>query len=282
MGVKILTDSAADLPCKLYEEHDIDVFSINVCVKEREFKDEIEIKSIDVMNYMREGELVTTSQVPYAVFKDKFTLLAKEEKECIYIAFSSNLSGTYNTAKLAREEVKEMYPEFDLTIIDSKAATLGQGMIVLEAAKLAQIGKSKEAIIENIYQNIDDMEHIFTVENLEYLYRGGRISKTSAMVGSLMKINPIMDVQDGKLMPLEKIRGRKKTLKRMVELVGERGHDLKNKKIGINHGDSLEDAEKVKNMIEKEYGTKDFILRDIGSAIGAHTGPGLIGIFFLK
>lgn len=282
MAVKILTDSAADLPYELYDNYGIDVFSINVCLEEREFKDEIEIKSIEVMDYMRSGKVVTTSQVPYVEFKERFTEYARDKKTCIYIAFSSNLSGTYNTALLAKEEVKESYPEFDLTIVDSKCATLGQGLVVLNAAILARDGASKGEIIDEVEGKINHMEHIFTVENLEYLYRGGRISKASAVMGSLMKINPIMDVRDGKLQPLEKARGRKKTLKRMVEIVGERGNNLENQEIGINHGDCIDEAYKLRDMIKKEYGTEKFIIREIGSAIGAHTGPGLIGIYFLK
>ncbi|MCT4662196.1 MAG: DegV family protein [Tissierellales bacterium] len=282
MAVKIITDSAADLPYELYDNYGIDVFSINVCLEEREFKDEIEIKSIEVMDYMRSGKVVTTSQVAYVEFKEIFTEYARDKKTCIYIAFSSNLSGTYNTALLAKEEVQEIYPEFDLTIVDSKCATLGQGLVVLNAAILARDGASKGEIIDEIDRKINHMEHIFTVENLEYLYRGGRISKASAVMGSLMKINPIMDVRDGKLQPLEKARGRKKTLKRMVEIVGERGYNLENQEIGINHGDCIDEAHKLRDMIKKEYGTEKFIIREIGSAIGAHTGPGLLGIYFLK
>jgi DegV family protein with EDD domain len=147
---------------------------------------------------------------------------------------------------------------------------------------MAKEGKSYEEIIKSIKFNAQHMEHIFTVDDLEYLYRGGRVSKTAAFVGGVLNVKPILHVKDGKLIPIDKVRGRQKAMKRMIELVKERGVDLQNQLIGINHGDDLEGANKLKGMLEVEFGCKDFLVSCIGCAVGAHSGPGTLSVFFLN
>ena len=140
----------------------------------------------------------------------------------------------------------ESYPDFDIEIVDTKCASLGFGLVVYKAAQLAKQGKTKEEIVEAIKLFSRHMEHVFTVDNLEYLYRGGRISKTSAFLGGILHIKPIINVEDGKLVPIEKARGRKKAIKRLVELVGERGKNLENQTVAISHGDIPDEAEELK------------------------------------
>ena len=285
MQVKIITDSACDLPKDLIEEFGIGVLPIVVIKDDIEYLDQVDITPLEVYEGMRNGDIYKTAQVPTSAFRSEFEKLARSEEESIYIAFSSGLSGTYQTSLLVRENLKEEYPNMKLDIIDSRAASLGQGMIVLEAAKMARAGKSKEEIINMVKFYSEHLEHIITVDNIEYLYRGGRVSKTEAFVGGLLNIKPIIDInQAGELQPIDKVRGHKKAIKKMLEIMEERGKDacLEEQTIGILHTDNKELVEKLKKMIEEQFGVKTFFDNNVGAAIGAHTGPGMAAIFFLN
>ncbi|GAB3060284.1 DegV family protein [Virgibacillus ainsalahensis] len=282
MAVKILADSASDLSKNHYNQFDIEMVPLTVHLDEKEFKDGKEIDPKTIYDAMREGKSPKTSQVSPQTFKTIFSSYAKKNQTLVYFAFSSELSGTYQTAKMVEQEVKEEHPQCSIHVIDTKCASIGYGLVVLHAAKLASEGASAEEIIEAGTYQAEHMEHIFTVDDLEYLYRGGRVSKTAAFVGTLLKIKPILHVEKGKLIPLEKIRGSKKLFKRMLEIMEERGTDFKNQTIGISHGDDLERAEQLAAMIKEKFGVKDIQIEMVGSVIGAHAGPGTIALFFLN
>ncbi|PFM63465.1 fatty acid-binding protein DegV [Bacillus cereus] len=283
MGVKIITDSAADLPEELLQAYDIDLIPLRVYDEaETEYLDGVTLKSVTLLQKMREGAAYRTSLPSLETFQEKFVSYAKEGNPCIYLAFSSELSGTYQSSVVIKEEVKETYAELDLEIIDTKCASLGQGLVVLEAAKMAKEGASKEEILNRVAFLMEHMEHIFTVADLQYLVRGGRLSKVAGFIGGLLNIKPILNVEEGKLVPLEKVRGKKKVLSRIVDIMEERGKDLKGQTIGITHGDDLETAESLKALITERFGCEVFIVNTIGAAIGAHTGPGVITLFFLN
>ena len=282
MSIQIIVDSGSDLPKEFVEKFNIKVVPLYVNIGEEEYLDGVTIEAVDLFNNMRKGSVYKTSQVSIKTFKEVFIQYAKENKECIFIGFSSELSGTYESAVIAKREVLEEYPDFDIDLIDTKAASYGCGLIINYAVKLVDKGKTKPEILEAIDFFKDHIEHIFTVDNLEYLYRGGRVSRTSAFVGGLLNIKPILNMEEGKLVPLEKVRGSKKVIKRMVEIMGERGQDLENQIIGISHGDDLETTEFLKEQIQERFGTKDFVITMIGAVIGAHAGPGTIALFFLN
>jgi DegV family protein with EDD domain len=285
LTVKILTDSGCDLPEDILKEYDIDVMPIVVIDNDVEYLDNVTIKPKTLYDNMRNGKVYKTAQIPVSTFQNKFEEIAKEGRSAIYIAFSSGLSATYQSAVMTRDSIKEQYPDLDLTIVDSKSASLGFGLLVYKAAKMAKEGKSKEEILKMLAFYIASIEHVFTVDDIEYLFRGGRVSRTTAFLGGLLNIKPILEVtREGKLRPLEKVRGKGKVLKRMLELMEERSKeaDLSRQIIGISHGDDLENALKLKGMIEEKFGTKDFIINYIGCSIGAHSGPGTIALFFLN
>ncbi|MDA1561557.1 DegV family protein [Bacillus cereus group sp. TH243-1LC] len=283
MGVKIITDSAADLPVELLQAYDIDLIPLRVYDEaETEYLDGVTLESVTLLQKMREGAVYRTSLPSLETFQEKFVSYAKEGNPCIYLAFSSELSGTYQSSVLIKEEVKETYANLDLEIIDTKCASLGQGLVVLEAAKMAKDGASKEGILKRVAFLMNHMEHIFTVADLQYLVRGGRLSKVAGFIGGLLNIKPILTVEEGKLVPLEKVRGKKKVLGRIVDIMEERGKELKGQTIGITHGDDLETAEALKALITERFGCEVFIVNTIGAAIGAHTGPGVITLFFLN
>ncbi|PFE29709.1 fatty acid-binding protein DegV [Bacillus anthracis] len=283
MGVKIITDSAADLPVELLQAYNIDLIPLRVYDEaETEYLDGVTLESVTLLQKMREGAVYRTSLPSLETFQEKFVSYAKEGSPCIYLAFSSELSGTYQSSVLIKEEVKETYANLDLEIIDTKCASLGQGLVVLEAAKMAKDGASKEDILKRVDFLMNHMEHIFTVADLQYLVRGGRLSKVAGFIGGLLNIKPILNVEEGKLVPLEKVRGKKKVLGRIVDIMEERGKELKGQTIGITHGDDLETAEALKALITERFGCEVFIVNTIGAAIGAHTGPGVITVFFLN
>ena len=285
MKIKILTDSCCDLPIEIINEYNIDVLPIVVLKDEKEYFDQINITPKEVYDGMRKGEIFKTAQISPISFQEKFEEYARDKVSVIYIAFSSALSGTYQTSLFVKESIKEEYPDFDIDIVDTKAASLGFGLIVLHAAKLAKEGKTKEEILNEISSVRNRLESIFTVDDLEYLFRGGRVSKTAAVVGGLLNIKPILEVsEEGKLVPVEKIRGRNKVFKRMIEMMSERGKDadLENQIVAISHGDDIESANKLKEMVEQTFGTKTFIMNMIGAAVGSLSGPGTITLFFLS
>ncbi|OQM46581.1 fatty acid-binding protein DegV [Anoxybacillus sp. UARK-01] len=282
MSIHIVADSGCDLPYSFLQEHHIYLLPLIVHLSGRDYEDAVTIDPKQVYEAMRNGEVAKTSQTSPQKIKEVFSELAKDGRPALYIAFSSELSGTYQTAMMMREEVLEQYPDFQLTIIDSKCASLGLGLVVMKASELAQKGMPYEQLCETIAAYCSRMEHIFTVDNLEFLARGGRISKASAVVGGLLNIKPLLHVENGKLIPLEKIRGRKKVLKRMLELMEERGSDLQKQLIGISHGDDEETALELKRQIEAKFGCTRFYISQIGGAIGSHSGPGTLALFFLN
>ncbi len=284
MTIKILSDSACDLPIEIIKKYDIEILPIILIKDDKEYLDKVTLEPEKVYSDMRNGEVYKTAQIPPNIFDEKFREYAEKGERLIYICFSSGLSGTYQTSLISKQLILEEYPEFDLEIIDSKAATCGFGTMVYKAAKMSKEGKTKIEILNMLEFYIDHMEHIFTVDNIEYLFRGGRVTRTQAFVGGLLNIKPVLNIEDGKLVALEKIRGKNKVIKRMLNIMEERSQDadLKNQTIGISHGDDLEMALKIKGMIMENYGTTDFIINTIGGAIGAHSGPDTLAISFLN
>lgn len=278
--MKIFTDSGCDLPKSYYEENDIVLLPLRVHLNNNEYDDVMSIDSKEIYSAIRQGARPKTSQVSPELFLKHFENLAKNEEEGIYIAFSSELSGTYSTAVMIRNQVLEQYPSLKLAIIDSKCASLGHGLVVEEAVRLRNLGASFEDIEARITALAPQIEHLFTVEDLDYLAKGGRVSKASAFLGGLLSIKPILNVEDGKLVPIEKSRGRKKAIARMLELMQERGEKFSEKVVGISHSDDAAFASDVKDAIQERFSPKEIQVTMIGSAIGSHVGPGTIAIFF--
>lgn len=284
MGIKIITDSGCDLPKELIEKYEIEVLPIFVLEGETEYLDNIDITADKVFKGMKAGVVYKTSQTP----PDKFIKIFRESVEnddtVIYVGISSELSGTYESSVLAKETVESEYPNADINVIDTRAVSGGQGLMVLEAVKMVKENKSKEEIIERINLLVKNIEHIFTIDDIEYLYRGGRVSKAQMMIGGLLSIKPILWVNDGKLEPIEKVRGKNNVLKGIVKLIKKtKGEtDLSQQDIIINHADDLDSAIKLKDMMIEEFGIKEPLINSIGSVIGAHAGPGTIAVFFFK
>lgn len=278
--MKIYTDSSSDLPKSFFEEQDVGLFPLRVHLNNEEYRDILDISPTTIYEEMRKGASPKTSQVSPESFLTEFKKLAENNEEGIYIAFSSNLSGTYSTAVMVLNQVQEQYPNFNFKIIDTKCASLGQGLVVKKAVELREKGLSLEELANEVERFANHMTHLFTVEDLKYLANGGRISKSSAFFGGMLNIKPVLHVEDGRLVPLEKVRGRKKAINRMIELMKERGGDFSDKIVGISHGDDLTFVEEVKKLIDEKLHPKGFEITMVGAVIGAHSGPGTIAIFF--
>ncbi len=282
MALKIITDSASDTPNWVKQEFALHVIPTPVVIDEIDYFDGETILPEDFYQILESGKDVKTYHINSHMFYEHFKSYAQNGDEVIYICFSTGIAGTYNAANLAKTELLEKYPDFDLTIIDSKCASLGFGLVTYYALVMQKNGASKKEIIDAIEWHCNHMEHVFTVNTLEYLFKGGRLSRTSAIAGGLLDIKPILHVNDGgSLEAVEKVRGRQKSLKRLIEMVGERGAELENQYIGIVHGDDSSTLELVKEQLLSVYGCKHFMENYVGCAIGAHTGPGIIGIIFL-
>ena len=278
--MRLFADSACDLPKSFYEVHSVELAPLRVQIDNEEYEDVIGIEPLEVYNAIRSGKLPKTSQASPERFMQLFEDLAKSGEEGLYIAFSSELSGTYSTAVMMKEQLLETYPDLKLTIIDSKAASLGYGLLVKEAVRLRDEGADFSTLVESIQFKVAHLEHLFTVEDLDYMARGGRVSKASAFIGGLLNIKPLLHVEEGKLVPIEKIRGRKKVLKRMVELMEERGERIGEQHIAISHSDDEATALELKQLIEDRFHPQSIEIHMVGSTIGAHTGPGTIALFF--
>ncbi|WP_350344456.1 DegV family protein [Proteinivorax tanatarense] len=279
----IMTDSCCDLPISIVEEYDIPVILLNFNFKGESYEDDFGQTIGYELFYdeVRKGEMPTTSQINSYEFEKFFAPYLEKGEDVIYIAFSSALSGTCQSAMLAKESLSEKYPQGSLTVIDSKCASMGQGLLVYLAYKQMEQGKSKDEIVEWLESNKLKLNHWFTVSDLNHLKRGGRVSAASATVGTLLNIKPILHVDDeGRLIPKSKVKGRKKSIKTLYQHLKD---EISNEKqtVFISHGDCKEEAEKLAELIKKDYNPEKIVINYIGPVIGSHSGPGTIALFFM-
>lgn len=278
----IMTDSSCDLPENIIKQFSIDYIGLICNFNNKDYVEDCG-KSLSYSEFyddLRKGTMPTTSQINSFRFYKAFEKYAKENIPIIYISFSSALSGTYNSSLIAKEEILEDYPNADISIIDTKSASLGIGLLVYDACKLKESGASKEEIVKYLEDTKLKVNHLFTVDDLNHLKRGGRISPTVATIGTLFQVKPILYVPDnGTLQNFDKVKGRKKSIKALFNKFEEKVLDPNNQTIFISHGDCLDDANKLAEMIKEKYNTK-IIINYIGLAIGSHSGPNTLSLFF--
>lgn len=278
----ISADSTVDLPKQFLEEKQVPVVSLSYIIDGATYKDGEGLTSKEFYDKIREGAMPTTSQVNPEQARDLFEPILKEGKDILHIAFTSGLSGTYNSCRIAAEELSEEYPDRNIVVIDSLCAASGGGLLLYKALELKEQGKSFDEIATWVEENKLHVCHDVTVDDLFHLHRGGRVSKTSAVLGTIIKIKPIIHVNDeGKLIVIGKERGRKKALQTLVERMAEKSRGFDNDIVMITHGDALEDAEYVKGLIQERFGITNIMINPLGTVIGSHTGPGVISIFYM-
>ena len=281
----IMTDSSCDLPAALADEMELTVLPLYVDVdgqKYTNYLDEREIAFSDIYAKLRTKCPAKTSSVNMLDFMEPMESLLSDGKDILYIGFSSGLSGTFNAGAMAAKELSDKYPERRIYAVDSLCASLGQGLLIY----LAWQEKQKGATIEEVRDFTENTKlhlcHWFTIDDLMFLKRGGRISGTTAVVGSMLNIKPVMHVDnDGHLIKVDTARGRKASIKALADRAGQLGIDLENQTVFISHGDCLEEANYLADIMRARFNVKKVVINYVGPVIGAHSGPGTIALFFL-
>lgn len=279
MTFRILTDSASDLENQWLKDNNVDVLGLTVQVDGVTYETvgDQALTSPVLLAKMATGSQPSTSQVNVGQFEEFFRQVVSQGESLIYIALSSVLSGTYQSAFMAREMVLEDYPEAEIVLIDTLGASAGQGYLVREAAARRQAGASLAAVAAEIADMASRLKTHFLVDDLNHLVRGGRISKAAALIGGLVNIKPIIAIgSDGKLGTAAKVRGKKKALAEFLRLGLD---DLAGSTVVLGYTDDLARAEDVKNLLIQEHGLQNVIINPIGPVIGAHVGPGTLAIF---
>lgn len=282
---KILTDSCGDLSPALITQLELDVFPMFFRLGDKDYQnypDDRQMSNRVFYDNLRDGQLATT----VAVNPDQWSTMARpyltEGKDVLILAFSSGLSTTYQSACLAAEELREAFPDRKIEVVDSLCASMGEGLFCYHVARKRQSGATLEETRDFALSIRLQVCHWFTVDDLHFLKRGGRVSSTAALVGTMLQIKPVLHVDDeGHLIPVSKVRGRKAALNQLVKEMEATATNPAEQTVFISHGDCLEDAQYVRKLIQEKLGTRNVILNPIGPVIGAHSGPGTVALFFL-
>ncbi len=280
----ISTESNCDLSKEFVIKNHICVIPHYYTVDEDVYGGDTELTDKEFYDLMREGHKVGTQASNPAVIEEKFTKIVEEGKDILHISFSSNLSGGYSNVVMMSKEVMNDHPGSKIIVLDTLAASAGEAIMIMKALAMQKEGKSIEEVAKELEELFPHIITLFTVDNLDYLYRGGRLSKTSAVIGNVISLKPILRInEEGKLVPLSKTRGRNKSLRTLVDMMEDYLGSYKDRqiKVCLIHGDCEEETLDVKRMIQEKYGFDDFYIATIGPSIGAHSGPGTMGIVFL-
>ena len=280
----IVTDSSNDLPAETIEKNEIQVAPLTFSFGDKQYHDLPGGKEMDIKTFfqkLRSGQMAATSQVTPAIFLDLFSSILKKGQDLIYIGFSSALSGTCQSAKIAAEKLAAVYPKQKILVLDSLSGSFGQGLLVEFASMLKQSGKSIQEVYEKLVQKRLCTQHWFTVDDLNFLRRGGRISAALAAAGSILNIKPILSVnKKGQIHAPAKVRGRKQSLSYLVEKVAETFEKSLPESVYIAHADCPEDGQTLADMIKERVNPKEIFLHYAGPIISAHVGPAALGVFF--
>ncbi len=281
----IITDTACDMPAAMAEKMKVDAVPLKVLIADKTI--DCTLNTLDVGNksfydLLRQGVSVKTSAPSLDDFTRHFRHALDRGKDILYIGFSSALSGTYNVARLAADELREEYPEREILTVDSLSGSMGQSLLIHYCVQKQRQG----ATLKETYEFAEKMKlnicHWFTVDDLNHLKRGGRISSATAVLGSVMNIKPVLNVtNEGKLQMAYKARGKKFAIAKMVEQMGQHFYPDGNDVVFITHADCPDDADLLARSITKNYGINDFVISDIGPVLGAHAGPGALALFYV-
>ena len=281
----IVTESTTDLPPDLVNELGITLIPMAFGFENESYLNYPDNRELDIHKFyerVKNGERSTTALVNSKTFEEYFEPILKSGDDILYIGFSSGLSGTYSSSLIAAEELKQKYPDSQIVCIDTLAASMGEGLLVYYAAKLKSEGQSIEQVSQWLLDNRLNLCQWFTVDDLNHLKRGGRISAMTATIGSALNVKPILHVDnEGHLVAVHNIRGRKKSINALFEHMEELCTNPEEQTVFISHADCLEDTEYLANLIKEKLNVKEVILNFIGPVIGSHTGQGAIALFFM-
>lgn len=281
--LKIITDSASDLPQSYIAAHKLHVIPTPVVIDDVDYLDGKTIFTKEFYDILDDTKRdVKTYHINPAMFEEAFLPYAEAGDSLIYLCFSTGIAGTFNAANIAKANVLEKYPGFDITIIDSKCAAIGFGLVVSKLVTMLEHGASRELLIEAADYYISHIHHVFTVHTLAYLIKGGRLSKFKGAIAETLDMKPILIVdKEGSLQVIKTVRGRKKSLKTLVDYVAENGYALSSQTVAFCHGEDADALSFVLSLADEQIKQKEALISTVGCAIGAHTGRGIVGICFL-
>jgi DegV family protein with EDD domain len=281
----IISDATIDLPLRIVEEYNIKVIPMGVNINDIEynhFPDEKELPIEDFYNKLKNGAVSQTTQIRPLLFTEYFEEILQNGQDLIYISFSSGLSGTYNTSQIILRDLQEKYPDRLIYSVDSLCASVGEGLLVLNAAIQKKNGMSIDQLKNWLEQNKSHARHWFTVKDLMYLKRGGRLSSIEALIGTALKIKPVLSTdEEGKLVVVSKLRGSRAEFEFLIERLQKEGTDLSSQIVIIGHADDLIQAKKLEELIRSRNLVKEVMISKIGPIIGTHTGPGMLALTFM-
>ena len=280
----ITTDTCCDLPKSYIKENGLDVVTLYYNMKGVAYGKDVELEVKAFYDMMRAGEMPTTMAANPEELREMFEKYLKAGKDVLHLAFSSELSSSYSNAAVVARELNEEYTDNKVVVIDTLSASLGQGLVIYKAVQLREDGWSIDEVARWVEENRLHFCHQFTVDDLNHLNRGGRVSKLTAVAGTLIQVKPILHVNDeGKLIPIGKVRGRKKSLMALVDNMERTigSYRDKNDIVFISHGDALEEAEYVAGLVKERFGIENFLIHPVSPTIGAHSGPGTIALFYM-
>ena len=285
MSYQIVTDSSCNLTEEMIDHLKLEILPLTFMVDGTEHQSYLKGQKTDLKQFytmMREGKVITTSLPNLQNSEKIFRSIADRGDDILYLGFSSALSGTYEAISLILQQMSADYPDRKLQAVETFAASGGQGLLVYLACKKAQEGASIEEVAQYVKDTRNHLAHWFTVDDLMFLFRGGRVNRSSAWAGTLLNIKPVLHVDNsGALIPMQKVRGRKKSIKALVDHMEETAIEPEKQTVFITHGDCIEDVEMLKEEITARFKTTDFVVNYIDPVIGAHSGPGTLALFFL-
>lgn len=279
---RIIVDSTCDLPDEMMERYNIGLLPLKIDLNGNEFLDKVTIKIDEVYDAMRKGICPKTSQPSPAYAYKLFQECISKGEDFIFLSFSSKLSGTYQTMYRIVEDLKTRNAGVNMEVIDTRSGSTATGLIAMQAAKLLDAGISFESVVDSIKKMIAHIEHIFTITDLNWLVKGGRINKSEGLIGNILNIKPILHVNDGIMEVIQKVRGKKKALNTVLDIVEERISSFPNQVLGISHADDIDMARELQAMMQARMGDVKVIINKIGSVLGSHLGIGGVGVFFFN
>lgn len=278
----LFCDTTCDLPEERLAKMDCKLLPLQFEIDGQTYTN-ADISMEEFYKRMREDAVTKTSQISVGVCEDAFEEEIKQGRDVLYLAFSSGLSGTYNCALTARDSLLERYPDAKIVIVDSLSASSGEGLLLIYAEEKKREGMSIDQLASWIEVNRFHICHVFTVDDLKYLFRGGRVSRAAALAGTVLGIKPVLNVDnDGHLIPQDKVRGRKQSINRLGEMIKARRGSCENRIVTMSHGDCIEDARYAEKMMKEIFGEDtEVVMAYTGPVIGAHSGPGTLALFFM-
>lgn len=280
----ITSDTTADLPRDYVEKNEIGILAMSFQMEGKDYSGDEELDIKEFYDKMRNGLMPTTSQINPTQAKSKFEEYLKSGYDVLHISFSSGLSGSYNNTRIASIELNDEYKKNKVVVVDSLSVSLGEGLLVNKAVELRNEGKSIDEVAMWLEENKLKVCQHFTVNDLNHLYRGGRVSRATAILGSVIGVKPIIHVDnEGKLIPIAKVRGRKQSLTKLIDNMEKTigSYKAENKTVFISHGDAYEEALALGERIKEKFGVESIMISPIGPIIGSHSGPGTVAVFFM-